>query len=258
MANKSLHLNSISLSLNTKKMKQSNHVFKKSAIAILLIVFGFTVNCNREKTNTYKRLEEYLNTINIVNTHEHQRNPSDLQMNKHNFYSVLNFSYYLKADLVSAGAPELSLDIIENHNLDELWDMYGQYLSFSCNTTFYRQFLYGFQALYDFDDFYFTKDNIQYLSTEIAKNYNNYDSWFDTAFKKTGYTIMFNDQVWNRFNTNINDKYFALVLDIWSFLTGISNRPSVVDDSQIQNELFRIAKEKNFTIESLDDYLGFT
>ena len=243
-------------------MKQSNHVLKKSAIAILLIVFGFTVNCDREKTNIYKRLEEYLNTIKIVNTHEHQLNPA--KVNNYNFYFVLNYSGYLKADLVSAGATELSLDIIENHNLDELWDMYGQYLSFSCNTTFYRQFLYGFQALYDFDDFYFTKDNIQYLSTEIAKNYNNYDSWFDTAFKKTGYTIMFNDQVWNQFNTNIDDRYFALVLDIADLVYSISDRPSTVkDDSQIQNalyfspRLFELAKEENFNIESLDDYLAF-
>ncbi len=29
-------------------MKQSNHVFKKSAIAILLIVFGFTVSCQQQ------------------------------------------------------------------------------------------------------------------------------------------------------------------------------------------------------------------
>ncbi|UCH15353.1 MAG: hypothetical protein JSV22_05145, partial [Bacteroidales bacterium] len=239
-------------------MKQSNRLFIKSTTATLLLVFGLIISCNREKTSICKGLEEYLNTISIVNTHEHQINPSEAEMDTHNFYFILHFSSYLKSDLVSAGAPELSLDIIKNHNLEELWDMYGQYLKFSCNTTFYRQFIYGLQDLYDFDDFYFSKDNIKYLSAEIAKNYNNYNSWFDTAFKKTGYSIMFLDQFWNQFNTNIDDKYFALVFNINDLVYGISGRPTKASKNiQGVNRVYELSEKADFNIETLDDYLTF-
>jgi len=232
---------------------------------ILLFIFIFcTVNCSLKRATNHSELKEYINTINIIDTHEHQHNPADFPTQNHNFYYLLNVGYYLKADLVSAGASGISLNILENHNniknrnLDELWDIYGQYLNYSCNTTFYRQFLLGFKFLYDFDDFYFTKENIQFLSAEIEKNYNNYESWFDTAFKKAGYSIMFIDQYWNTLNTNINKNYYALVFNIGELVTSISSRPNAVkDDSKIQNVVFRKAKAENFTIKTLDDYLTY-
>ncbi len=227
-------------------------------LLFLIILIICTTNCTRDKIKNYFKIREYLDTIQIINTHEHQRNPYDFSTDEYNFYHILNLSSYLKADLVSAGAPQLSLDIIEKHNLDELWDMYGPYLQFSSNTTFYHQFLYGFQVLYDFEDITFTRDNIQSLSPEIAKNYSDYDSWFDTAFKKAGFSIMFVDQYWNKFNAIIDHEHFALVLNIGDLVTCIKNRPSVLKDaSNIQDVVFKRAKEENFTIGSLDDYLAY-
>ena len=55
-------------------------------VSFFTIFLSLTFNCDRGKTNTYKRIEEYLNTIKIVNTHEHQLNPP--KVNKYNFYFV--------------------------------------------------------------------------------------------------------------------------------------------------------------------------
>ena len=98
-----------------------------------------------------------------MNTHEHQRQFSDFEGIKPNFYFLLSYSY-LRSDVVSAGGDPLEIERINNLNLDELWNLYGKYLNFCRNTSYYSQFLKGFQALYDFNDNYFT--GYRYRRTE--------------------------------------------------------------------------------------------
>jgi len=232
-------------------------------VFILLVILIFSNSCTHIKTRRHEKIRASLNTIKIINTHEHQRQPFDFSADKRNLFCQLYESPYLKADMVSAGGPQLSFDTIENQNLDDLWELYGQALNFSRNTTFYRQFLYGFQYLYDFEDPYFTKNNIHDLSLNIALNYRDYDAWFDKAFKKANYSVMFNDQYWDTFNTNIDGRYFALVFNVNGLVLSICKRPGnnikAQDDylSFGAAEFYKIAENKNYDIQSLDDYLEF-
>jgi hypothetical protein len=226
-------------------------------VIFVLILFCLTCNYNREKGNTYKQIKNYINTIKIVNTHEHQRSSSEIETVKPNFYYLL-FRSYLKADLSSAGADFIERKEINSYTLDELWDMYGKYLNFCRGTSYYSHFIKGFQTLYDFNDSYFTKKNIQSLSEQIADNYKDYKLWFGEAFNKAGFEIMLIDRYWNRLNTKIDTQYFALVFNIKQLVSEISERPhKFKKDTPVKSAFYKLAAKKRKIIKTLDDYLAF-
>ena len=46
--------------------------------SILLFIFLIcTVNCSQKRAANHSELKEYINTISIIDTHEHQHNPDD-------------------------------------------------------------------------------------------------------------------------------------------------------------------------------------
>jgi hypothetical protein len=229
-------------------------------ISFITAILIFSVySCRKEiSTKTYDRLKEYIDTIEVVNTHEHQRKPAEYEGESYNFYTILANYSYLNADLVSAGAPELEADVIKQGNLDELWDMYGRYLNFSRNTTYYSHFLAGIRILYEFDELYFTKMGIASLSEKIKENYNNREDWYKNAVEKAGFAIMFLDQYWDNFNVDIDNRYFALVFNINSLVGSISERSKMTtkDASVLQNP-YKLAEKEGYSIKTLNDYLVF-
>jgi hypothetical protein len=192
----------------------------------------------------------------VVNTHEHQRKAPNYEESDYNFYTILANSY-LNADLVSAGATEFKADIIKQGNLDELWDMYGRYLDFSRNTSYYSHFLAGIRALYDFDEPYFTKSGIARLSAQIAENYSNRENWYEESVEKARFDIMFLDQYWDNFNFDIDRRYFALVFNINSLVRLISERSTMPPDLGNLTDPYELAEKEGFAIKALDDYLDF-
>ncbi len=227
-------------------------------ISILITIFICSVsNCKEISTTTYDRLKAYIDTIKVINTHEHQREPADYAGRNYTFYTILANSY-LQADLVSAGAPEFKPDVLNQSRLDELWDMYGRYLDFSRNTSYYSHFLAGLRILYGLDEPYFTKQRIASLSEEIAENYNNRKDWYKKAVERAGFDIMFLDQYWDNFNVDIDTRYFALVFNINSLVFLISERSEMdfYKDSVLKDP-FELAKKEGFAIKNLDDYLAF-
>lgn len=225
---------------------------------ILVTIFvGSAINCKETNTALYDRLKAYIDTIRVINTHEHQREPADYAGQKHTFYTILANSY-LHADLVSAGAPAFKPDVLNQSSLDELWDMYGSYLDFSRNTSYYSHFLAGIRILYDFNEPYFTKQRIANLSEEIAENYSNREAWYKKAVQKAGFNIMFLDQYWDNFNMDIDTRHFALVFNINSLVFLISARSEMdfYKDSVLKDP-YELAKKEGFVIKNLDDYLAF-
>jgi len=225
---------------------------------IIAIFVCFAQSCKRDiGTSTYDRLKDYIDTIKVINTHEHQRKPPDYEGTAYNFYTILANSY-LNADLISAGAPEFDSDVIKQGDLDELWGMYGQYLNFSRNTTYYSHFLEGMRILYGFDEPYFTKSGIATLSEKIGNNYVNQEDWYKKSVEKAGFDIMFLDQYWDNFNVDIDNRYFALVFNINSLVALISERSEMPpDDESILMDPFDLAEREGFSIKTLDDYLDF-
>ena len=224
---------------------------------VIFLFFGLANNCGRETNITHQRLREYINTIKVINTHEHQREPAEYAGHKYNFYTLLANSY-LKSDLVSAGASPLRPEIVNRGNLDKLWDRYGRYLDFSRSTSYYSHFLSGFEVLYGLDEPYFTKENVRSLSEKIAENYSNREEWYERAFEAAGFAYMFLDQYWDNFNVDIDTRYFALVFNINQLVMSTPLRSSMTKkEAPEEQNIYKLAEKEGFTIKTLDDYLAF-
>lgn len=236
-------------------------------IAIVLFVFSAT-NCNNEiESGVYDRIKAHIDNIKVINTHEHQRIRKEYREQNFTFYTALGSSY-LRADLVSAGAPPFNAEVVNKGNLDELWNIYGRYLDFSRNTSYYGHFLRGFQVLYEYDSPYFTKEGIASLSEKIASNYSNVDEWYAKAFEKAGFEIMLNDPYWNPLHIELDPRYFALVFNIDPIVISAGERKLLtrdeepatknwIEDLYFEHSVYKYAKKDGFAINSLDDYLAY-
>ncbi len=236
--------------------KKSPALRLAGALFIVILLALFIVSCAKNSTSVYAPLREYIDTIKVVNTHEHQRWFAQYEGHAYNFYTLLAHSY-LQADLVSAGAPQLKTESINQGDLGELWKTHGPYLDFTRNTSYYSHFLAGFRLLYGFNDLFFTEENVRFLSAEIAENYSHKEEWYDKAFRWAGFETMFVDQYWNAFNTDLDGRYFTLVFNINPLVYSIASREQLTKtDAPIQTNIFKLAEEEGYPIRTLDDYLA--
>ncbi len=230
-----------------------------SLILIFCVLIGLTFSCAKtnDKSSTKNLLKNFINTIKVVNTHEHQRWFPQYDGHDINFYTLLNHSY-LQADIVSAGAQRLDIKSINKGDLDALWKTHGRSLDFSRNTSYYSHFLEGFKILYGYNNPYFTKEGIRSLSEKITENYKNRDDWYAEAFEKAGFEIMFVDQYWAPFNTELDSKFFAVVFNINNLVSATTQRTvKYREDAPSSQNLYKLAQEEGYSITTLDDYLAF-
>ncbi len=228
-------------------------------MTLAIILVGLTISCV-QKTETaavQNRIKEYIDTIKVINTHEHQRWFPQYDGHNINFYTLLNHTY-LQSDLISSGAQRISTEKINGGDLDALWEAYGPSLDFSRNTSYYSHFLKGFQILYGYDEPYFTKDGIRSLSEKITANYKNRDDWYAEAFQRGGFEIMFVDQYWAPFNTELDPRYFALVFNVNNLVSATTRRTvKYREDAPLSADLHRLADHEGFSVDTLEDYLAF-
>ena len=234
-------------------MKIKTSTFEKITFLILLAII---LGCSSPKNKVYNQLMDYANSLKVVNTHEHQRNPKELGYNEYNFWTLLSHSY-LMADVSSAGGKYFDAKKPEVNTLDHLWKMNGEYLNYSANTSYYLHFLEGFRKCYDYREPGFTKDGIESLSKQIAGNYKNYDSWFDSCFHKANFETMFLDQFWAPHNMDIDKKHFSLIFQVNKLIYDIGAAKKIYTNENSEFNTFR--KESGVeSIQILEDYLSFT
>lgn len=238
------------------KPKKSAHNYR-IYVPLVLILVGFFIRCSSPSNAVHDRLREFIDTIKVVNTHEHQRWQPEHVGHEFNFYTILSHSY-LQNDLVTAGANRFDLNDVNNGDLDSLWESYGSYLDFSRNTSYYSHILHGFKILYGYNESYFTKEGIRSLSEKIANKYQNREAWYAVAFEKAGFETMFVDQYWAPFNTDLDSRYFTLVFNINNLVTGTTQRTvKYREDAPLSVNLYKLADHEGFSIHSLDEYLSF-
>jgi hypothetical protein len=87
---------------------------------------------------------------------------------------------------------------------------------------------------------------------------NRIDEWYEEAFRKSGFELMFVDQYWNSFNMDLDTHYFALVFNINRIVSDISNRSGLTaEDASPEQNIYTLADKEGFVIQNLDDYLAF-
>jgi hypothetical protein len=220
----------------------------------ILIIFLVLLNqCSLDNTSVYNRIRAHADQVSVIDAHEHQHWPEEYGDYQFTFYNLLAASY-LSADVVSAGADGFDWDAMDTMSLDTLWAMYGQALDYTRGTSYYSHFVKGFQKLYGFSDHYFTRDNLAILSAQIEENYRDYRTWFDKAFHEAGFELMFVDQYWKPFNTELDERYFALVFHINPLVSSSSRKPE--KDAEPES-IYKEAENEGYEINNLDDYLAF-
>lgn len=233
-------------------MQISKSVFTK-IISLFLVVL--ITACSTPKNDVYKSLMEYANSVKVINTHEHQRTPSELDYSKYNFWTLVLKSY-LQADVVSSGAKNLNTETLNRSSLDEMWDLSGKYLMQSANSSYYQHFLEGIKMCYGYNEHTFTKKGIESLSKQIADKYQNYDVWFDDCFQKANFETMFLDQYWAPHNFNIDKTYFTLIFQVNKLVYDIGGANQIYNDEN--REFGEYKKESGVeSINTLNDYLDF-
>jgi hypothetical protein len=233
---------------------------KPNILSLFLLLFIamsllFMNQCDINEEAIYRRIRDHADRVKIINTHEHQHWPEEYGDYHFRFYHLIAASY-LASDIssASAGANGYDWKLMDSLSLDELWDVYGKALNYTRGTSYYGQFVKGFQKQYGFSDLYFTKENIASLSARIEDNYKNYKSWFDEAFHRAGFELMFVDQYWKPFNTELDDRYFALVFHINPLVSESSRKPE--KGSELRS-IYKEADNEGYKINSLDDYLRY-
>ena len=221
---------------------------------LLLLLLLFTLyRCSPDNGSSYDRIMKTIEGIRVINTHEHQRNFREYGGQNQGFYKLLSTSY-LRADMRSAGGPDFDFNALDTMGPDLLWDRYGEALNHTRNTSYYSHFVKGFQKLYHFDDLYFTKENIESLSGMIKEKYEDYETWFEQAFKKTGFELMILDQHWDPYNYEVDGRFFVPAFHINSLVRDAGRR-SV--NSTGGRSVYTCAEEEGYRIQDLDDYLDF-
>ena len=220
-----------------------------SFFAFLLLLL--TASCSQDPGLLYESLKSYADQIRVIDTHEHQR-WSEENASLNYKLSHLILSAYLMADVVSAGGTLIDSEQLDSMDMNEYWEINGQALDYTRNTSYYSHFIAGFQKLYDFQDPYFTESNIDGLSTEVEANYSDYRRWFDDAFQTAGFELMFLDQYWSPFNQKVDETHYALVFNINPLVMQSSSKPS---GDEKGSEIYQLAANEGMKIQSLDDYL---
>ena len=237
-----------------QKYKTKKNILWIGLIFLLPYVF---FSCTNTQETTYNRLKAYIDSIKVINTHEHQRTFEQYSGEKCNFYSILAFTY-LQSDLISAGAPMLTADDANIGDLGKLWETCGPYLNFCRNTSYYGHLLAGFRLLYGYNESYLTKEGIENLSQQIASNYSRLDDWYGEAFTIAGFELLLVDQYWDNFNMDLDSRYFALVFNINSIATALVNRTiEYRENTPAEQNFYKLAEKDGFSIKNLDDYLDY-
>ena len=222
-------------------------------IASLIFCLPVINQCRNDDDIVYRKIRDHAGQVKVINTHEHQHWPEEYGNYRFRFYHLLAASY-LAADVRSAGETGLNWKLIDSLSLDQLWDMYGEALNCTRTTSYYSQFVKGFRKLYDFNDLFFTQNNIEGLSRQIEAKYKDYRKWFDEAFRRAGFELMFIDQFWKPFNMEIDKDHFALAFNINALVSASSRKP---EKERAQEGLYKEAASAGFIINNLDDYLKF-
>ena len=219
----------------------------------LVLICLLLQQCNPSKDSTYQSLMNFADQVKVINTHEHQHWPEEYGEMTYALPHLIHATY-LMSDIISAGGQRFDMGPLDSLSLEEHWRVNGQALDYTRTTSYYSHLIKGLRKLYDFNDLYFTETNIHDLSAQVEDKYSNYRSWFDEVFQMAGFELMFLDQYWKPFNTEIEEKYYALVFHINPLVMHASNRPTEGDESW---GIYKQAEEEGFSFSTLDEYLKY-
>ncbi|HOM39890.1 MAG TPA: amidohydrolase family protein [Bacteroidales bacterium] len=159
---------------------------KKFIVYIFLFCFCITGKAQSDYLSyrteeTARKLKEYIDTLKIIDTHEHLLNPDFLRKtNILDFFLLMNHYYY--DDLITAGMPEEFFNKLYNGNMppEEKWKLIEPYWNRSLNTSFALVAKVAARNLFNVNEI--NANTVGILTQRIKSAYNN-KNWFETILK---------------------------------------------------------------------------
>lgn len=158
---------------------------KKFFFSAFLILLSLVTNSQepgylRNNQGVELRLARYLDSLTIIDTHEHLIDPEILK-NSYFLDFMLLFNQNGYDDLISAGMPVTYYDMLFNQELSPVqkWKLIEPYWNNSFNTSFNRTILYSIRNLYGVNDL--NESTVDLLSERIKKAYEK--DWFGTILR---------------------------------------------------------------------------
>ncbi len=160
-----------------------------------------------------QRITEYIDTLRIVDTHEHFTSPGLLKKSYFLDFMLLLYNYNYN-DLLSAGLPDSLFSPLFNQPLSprQKWRLIEPYWKLSFNTAANRVSLIAARELYGIYDI--NEMTVDELSAKIKKNYSN--DWFNKVLReycRIDYVIQDGN------DPDINEDYIKHVKRFSSWLT---------------------------------------
>ena len=214
-------------------------------------ILVITVQCTTSDNSICKRLRSYADGIRVIDTHSHMHFPEEYGDHPFSVYHLIAHSY-LMGDLISAGSEGYDLNQLDTIDPGEFWGKYGKALDYCRNTSYYGYLIKGFQKLYDFNEPFFTGENIPVLASRVEEKYNDFPAWFDEAFRRAGFDLMF--ICTSRTNMPMDKKYYVVSYYINSLITQASQKPGKGEEPKFP---YKDAEDEGYEISGLDDYLAF-
>ena len=135
--------------MNDNFSTQRTGFFSVISITLLIVLILALFNqCTLQPQTSYQRIKDRADAIRVINAHEHQHLPEEYGNLTYRFYHLIHHSY-LMADVVSAGGTRLDNGPLDSLSLEEHWNINGQALNYTRNTSYYGHFIKGFRKLYD-------------------------------------------------------------------------------------------------------------
>ena len=176
-----------SLILRTKKRTIPALMRYKTTILVLLSL-SLYYPCTAQQSSAFApvpgfetRIRKYIDSLRIIDTHEHLIGPEMLRESFFLDFSLL-FMQNGYDDLVSAGMPDTLFDVIFNEPLTPVrkWQIMEPYWKNSFNTSFNRMILYSIRNLYGIEEL--NESTVGPLSEKIKKAYET--DWFDIILRE--------------------------------------------------------------------------
>jgi len=202
------------------------------------------------QTSTYHRIAAYLHSITAIDSHDHLRPYEAIwgyveteRGHGMNLCGLWSTSYYQDPSHLTPWNP--------GERFDTWWERAKPDFDNGRATTFYRYMLPAFKDLYGVDFDHITDTQARELDDHIFQNYRE-KRWIDQVVtEKSNIELMIVDPYWSRLEYPTAYRFQARNLNTSSLLQGF--HPSEYKDPH--DDPYRFARERDFSVRSLDDYL---
>lgn len=177
---------------------------KKSILTLTLLtttLFSFSQIQTRPlpKPGFEQRIKDHVNSIKIIDTHEHLRSEEQI-LEKAPFDFTKLFQHYLQDDFISSGMSKSVTNLMSNEDvtLDEKWQILKPYWQHARTTGYGRVSLIAAKDLFGFDDI--NDDTYKALSEKINETVK--PGYYNDVFDKAGIDLAILDVGDQDYNSN--------------------------------------------------------